>query len=212
MLLSDTRQSALAHVKSQAAPGDVPAILAALDDYGMNHEFLMNVGPEKGPMLSSMVGKLPTGARVLELGCFCGYSAVLIGSSLPDGAALCGIEVDADSVAVAQEMVAHANLADRVEILHGSSDEVIPTLTGEFDLVFLDHWKDLYKPDLLSLESHGLLRNGSVVFADNVGPLFNPEEYLDYVRTCGHYDTTYHKSHIEYTDREDGVEISVFQG
>ena len=41
-------EDALNHVKANAPAGDVSAMLAALDDYGINHEFLMNVGPEKG--------------------------------------------------------------------------------------------------------------------------------------------------------------------
>ena len=205
-------QKALGFVKSKAPPGDVTAILAAFDDYGTNHEFLMNVGPEKGPMLTAMVAAQPEGGRVLELGCFCGYSSILIGSALPSGATLTGIEIDPDSVAIARQTVEYAGLSDRVEIIEGGSSDMIPTLTGLIDLVFLDHWKDLYKTDLIAIESNNLLRVGSTVFADNVGPLFNPEEYLEYVNTSGHYDTKYHKSHIEYTNREDGVEISVYRG
>ena len=71
----DRRLGALAHVRNNAEAGDAKAVLDALDDYAINHEFLMNVGPEKGPLLGSHVHSLPAGARVLELGCFCGYSA-----------------------------------------------------------------------------------------------------------------------------------------
>ena len=205
-------QKALDFVKANAEQGDIKAMLVAFDDYGTNHEFLMNVGPEKGPLLTGIVAQQPEGGRVLELGCFCGYSSILIGSALPPGATLTGIEIDADSVAVARQTVEYAGLSDRVEIIEGDSGKTIPTLKGPFDLVFLDHWKDLYKSDLMSMESNGLLRKDSTIFADNVGPFFNPEECLDYVRTSGQYDTEYHKSHIEYTDREDGVEISVYQG
>ncbi|MCZ6617601.1 MAG: class I SAM-dependent methyltransferase [Gammaproteobacteria bacterium] len=207
----DRRQAALAHVKNQASKGDVEAILLALDDFAIHQEFLMNVGPEKGPLLQAKVSALSAGARVLELGCFCGYSAVLIGTALPEGGSLLGIEVDGESVQVARAMVDYAGLNGKVTIQHGSSDEVIPTLAGTFDLVFLDHWKELYKPDLLALESHGLIQPGGVVFADNVGPHFNPEAYLKHVRHSGRYDTEYHSSHIEYRDEEDGVEISVLR-
>jgi catechol O-methyltransferase len=210
--MTTIHQSALAHVKKNAPAGDVPAMLAALDDYGLNHEFLMNVGPEKGPLLQSKVSRLSPGARVLECGCFCGYSSILIGSALPENGTLIGVEVSGDSVEVARQMVEYADLSDRVEIVLGSSADVIPTLDGPLDLVFLDHWKDLYKPDLIALETNGLLNPGSIVFADNVGPHFNPEEYLDYVRTCGHYDSEYHESYIEYSEDIDGVEISVFTG
>ena len=93
-----------------------------------------------------------------------------------------------------------------------SSGDTIPSLQGPFDLVFLDHWRDLYEPDLKLLEAHRMLRAGSVIFADNVGPLFNPESYLNYVRESGKYESTHHISTIEYTDRPDAAEISIFRG
>ena len=65
--------------------------------------------------------------------------------------------------------------------------------------------------DLLSIEAAGLLRPGSLVVADNVGPLFDPTEYLDYVRTCGHYDCEHRESTLEYSDQPDAVEISVYR-
>ncbi len=105
------------------------------------------------------------------------------------------------------------NLRDSgVDVVDGKSSEVIPTLEGFFDLVFLDHWKGLYKPDLQAIESSGLLREGSVVFADNVGPLFGADEYLAYVRNCGHYDNRSMVSTVEYTEIEDAVEISTYHG
>ena len=179
--MTDRRRAALDHVKKHANAGDVPSILAALDDFAINHEFLMNVGPEKGPLLEASVRDLKPGARVLELGCFCGYSAILIGNALPEGATLTGVEVHDKSVAVASSIVEFAGLADRVSIRHGSSTDVIGTLRHPFDLVFLDHWKDLYKPNLLALEAGNLLVPGSVVFADNVG-LTSTRRYIS--STC----------------------------
>ena len=205
----DRRKAALEHVRKNASQGDVKAILLALDDFAIHHEFLMNVGPEKGPLLQSKVRNLRPESRVLELGCFCGYSALLIASVLPEGGTLLGVEIDDQSVRVARAVIDYAGLSERVTVHHGSSEIVIPTLNGVFDLVFLDHWKDLYKPDLIALESLGLIQPGSVIFADNVGPHFNPEAYLEYVRNSGRYDTEYHASHIEYRDDEDGVEISI---
>ena len=99
----------------------------------------------------------------------------------------------------------------RVEVVQGDSAEAIPTLTGPFDLVFLDHWKAFYKRDLIAIEAHGLLRPGSLVVADNVGAIFEPGEYLDYVRGCDHYESEHRVSTIEYTDVPDAVEISVYR-
>jgi catechol O-methyltransferase len=208
----DVRRAALAHVRATVQPGDPRALLDALDDFGRNRRFLMNVGDRKGPMLAAMVRGLPPGARVLELGAFVGYSAVLIGSALPQGGRLVSVEYDPVAAEVASAHVAHAGLADRVELRHGDSAAVIPTLGEAFALVFIDHWKDLYLRDLEALEAHGLLKKGSVVVADNVGPMFDAHEYLGYVRGSGRYVTRYEKSMLEYSEIEDGVEISVFNG
>jgi catechol O-methyltransferase len=208
----DVRRAALAHVQERVPRGDAQAVLDTLDDFGRNRRFLMNVGDAKGPMLAALVGGLPTGARVLELGAFVGYSAVLITRALPESGKLVSVEYDPVAADVARSMVEHAGLTRRLDLRHGDSAAVIPTLDAPFDLVFIDHWKDLYLRDLQLLEQHGLLRRGSVVFADNVGPMFQAHEYLDYVRGCGRYDTRYERSTLEYSTIEDAVEISVFRG
>ncbi len=51
---------------------------------------------------------------------------------------------------------------------------------------------------------------GTIVVADNVGDVFDPHEYLAYVRTCGRYESEYREATIEYTDLPDGVEISLW--
>lgn len=40
--------------------------------------------------------------------------------------------------------------------------DMITRLAGKFDLVFLDHWKDLYKSGLQLIEAHGLGDRGSM--------------------------------------------------
>jgi catechol O-methyltransferase len=199
-------------VLANSEEGNPTKILSTLDQYAEDHFFLMNVGPAKGPLLTTEVQKLSSKAHVVEFGTYCGYSAVLIARDLPEQGRLTCVEVDPESVEGSRDIIAFAGLADRVEVIAGPSGKMIPSLAGPFDLVFLDHWKDLYEEDLKSLEAHQLLRPGAVVFADNVGPLFNPESYLNYVRTCGKYDSSHHISTIEYTDRPDAVEISIYRG
>ncbi len=119
------------------------------------------------------------------------------------------IEINEDFVNSARANVGVAGLSDRVSFLHGPSSEVLATLEGQYDMVFLDHWKDLYKPDLQLMEERGLVGPGTIVVADNVGELFNPDEYLGYVRACGLYDSEHRSARIEYTNHADAVEISV---
>ena len=199
------------YVAQHARRGDPADVLATMDRYATEERFLMNLGPEKGPLVQELFDRLPEDARVLEIGAYCGYSAVLFASKLGPQGRLVSLEVGEESVEAARANVEFAGLSDRVEIFLGASGDSIPTLEGPFDLVFLDHWKDLYKQDLRAIEAHGLLKPGSLVVADNVGDLFNPAEYLEYVRTCGHYDSEHRAATVEYHSLPDAVEISVYQ-
>lgn len=199
-------------VAVHARRGDPDDVLRAMDRFATERRFLMNVGPEKGPLVSELLARLPERARVLELGAYCGYSAIMIASRLGPGGRLVSVEKDPTAAEVSRANVDHAGLGERVRVIRGASSEVIPTLEGTFDLVFLDHWKDLYEPDLRAIEEHRLLRPGSVVVADNVGPLFGAERYLRYVRTCGRYDSENRAATVEYSDMPDAVEISVWKG
>ena len=207
---SSRRHAAWEYVQVHATRGDAASILSCLDEFGRNHRFLMNVGDEKGPLLLGQLAAAGPDPQVLELGGYVGYSAILLGSALTGSGTLISLEKDPVSVDIATKMIGFAGLSERVEVRCGDSAELITELTGPFDLVFLDHWKDLYQRDLQLLEEHQLLRQGSIIFADNVGPMFNPEKYLAYVRECGRFDTRYESGHIEYSSIEDGVEISVY--
>jgi catechol O-methyltransferase len=162
--------------------------------------------------MADLIGRLPANARILELGAYCGYSAIMIADQLGPEGRLTSIEVDSDSVRASRANVAYAGYADKVEILEGSSSEIIQTLDGTFDLVFLDHWKDLYEKDIRLIEKRGLLRAGTTVVADNVGEMFGADAYLEYVRGCGRYDSENRPAHVEYSDLPDAVEISIYKG
>jgi catechol O-methyltransferase len=203
-------EQALAYARSNARAGDPESVLAALDRFGREQSFLMNVGDRKGEILDAEVrAKRPL--RALEIGAFCGYSAVRIARLLREwDGRLVSLEASGRNAAVAREMVELAGLSRFVEVRHAKAEDAIPTLGAPFELVFIDHWKDLYLPDLLRLEQHGLLRPGSVVVADNVG-LFDASAYFAHVRGSGRYESRNVASSVEYRDElPDAVEISTF--
>lgn len=175
----------------------------------------MNVGDEKGTILDSVVCELNP-ATVLELGTYCGYSTVRIACLLPPGSKLITLEFNPDYAAIARQVIEWAGLENKVQLVQGASGDWIPKIkehfgVTSFDLVFLDHWKDRYLPDTQLLEECGLLRKGSVLLADNVICPGTPD-YLAYVRSSPSYESQYFKSHLEYTQAEDGLEKSVFLG
>ncbi len=200
------------YVAANVTEGDAAGVLAAMDHYAREIAFLINIGPDKGDLVREVFDRAPEGPRVLELGAFVGYSAILFGMKVGDSGRVVSLEIGEQHAEASRRNVAHAGLADRVEIILGDSGESIPNLDGPFDIVFLDHWKDFYKRDLQAIEQHGLLRAGSVVVADNVGESFNPTEYLEYVRTCGRYDSEHRPAMMEYSTLPDAVEVSVYHG
>lgn len=166
------------------------------------------VGPKRGLLLDEVVQSCAPKAA-LEVGTNVGYSAIRIGRLLGRGQKLLCVEIREDMAQAARENFTKAGLADRVEVKVGDARDVLPTLEGEFDLVFLDAVKADYLVYLKSVE--GRLHKGSVVIADNVkSHAAELAPYLAYVRGSGHYSSSYKEAPSNYgTDEGDAVEVSI---
>jgi len=109
-------------------------------------EFLLPVGAAAGGFLRSLaVARAPE--RILELGTSYGYSTLF----LADAARACGamvvsVDLDARKQDYAAAMLERAGLAGHVEFRCGDALDVIAADPGEFGLVLLDIWKNLYLP------------------------------------------------------------------
>ena len=199
----------LEYVVRHATRGSPGSVLQTMDTFARERRWLQNVGPSKGAVLLQALRDAQA-RRVLEIGSYCGYSATLIGNYLAaHGGQLTAIELSRRNAEVARQVVAHAGLASTVTFRRGTLETEIGALAGPFDLVFLDHWKDVYLPDLRRLEDAGLLRPGTIVVADNVG-FFDVTDYLEHVRNCGRYRSGFERARVEYQDAlEVGVEVAV---
>ena len=211
-------QSVKSYIFENAKQSDPDSILKAMDDFAKNKRFLMNIGNEKGLLLTEELKKLGKNILILELGCFCGYSAILMAKNLGNAGKVVSLEVNRTYAKNASEIINFAGLKDKITIIEGSSDKIIGTLRYRFDLVLLDHWKNLYRRDLIAIEKRGLLKNGSIIFADNVGKFISAfvgkrgesDNYLDYVRNNNKYQNKNIKTFLEYSKAEDEVEISTY--
>ncbi|XP_078522448.1 catechol O-methyltransferase-like [Lissotriton helveticus] len=203
------------YVLQNAVKGDPQSVIDTIDKYCYEKEWAMNVGDEKGSILDKIVVETNP-SMCLELGAYCGYSAVRIARLLKPGSRLISVDISTTRLRVAKQMVEHAGLQDKVQFVEGPSNEVIPQLKKKyevdtFDFVFIDHVKDEYRADTKRLEKSGLLKKGSVLVADNVIWPGAPE-FLQYVRTSGRYDCTNYPAHVEYSKKEDALEKAVFRG
>ena len=206
-------QETLDYVLKNAISNDPKAVTQCIDDYvKQSGKFLMNVGPEKGNILRKEILRSKP-ARVLELGSFIGYSAILMASSIDNESKLISIDIDSKSIEISKKMVSFAGLDNKIQFIEGSASRVIPILEEGFDFVFIDHGKKSYLNDLLLLEEHSLLNQNAVVFADNVGIFENElENYLNHVRNSKLYQSSNIASKLEYRDNiYDSVEISIYR-
>ena len=163
--------------------------------------YLPIIGPHRGRVLVEAVRRHRP-RRILEVGTLVGYSSILMGRDLDEGSEIVTIEYDRDEAEQARENIARAELSARVEVLVGDAMEIIPTLEGAFDMVFLDAAKHQYLSYLQLIED--MLRSRGVVVADNVSFMSRSMRgYLDYVRDSGKYESVFHRSN------GDGIEISV---
>jgi predicted O-methyltransferase YrrM len=164
-------------------------------------EFLPIVGPERGKILAEEIRKAKP-KRVLEVGTLIGYSAILMGKEMGKRTQIITIENHMEEAKAAEENIRRAAILPKVEVIAGDAIQVIPSLKGSFDFVFIDADKTEYFSYLRLVENK--LHRGSVIVADNAGMFARQmTEYLAYVSNAGKYSSKY----VQVGD--DGLEISV---
>jgi predicted O-methyltransferase YrrM len=188
----------------------VPSLLRDLEQIAKK-EHLPSIGPLKGRIISDIVKKYKP-ASILEIGTLHGYSAILMGNLLPDdGGKLITIEIDRDLANISIKNIEKAGLSCKIKVICDDAINAIPTLGGyKFDLIFLDAIKTQYLNYLKLLEGKNLLKEESIVVADNV-ILYESEmkDYLEYVRNSGYYRSQITKTTLEFNKNvEDALEIS----
>ena len=124
-----------------------------------------DVSAVQGKMLALLV-EMVQARRVLEIGTLGGYSTLWMARALLPNGRIVTIEANEVHAKVAQENVAAAGVADRVEMRVGPALEVLPKLKGPFDLIFIDADKP-NNPNYIWWALK-LSRPGTVIIGDNV--------------------------------------------
>lgn len=104
--------------------------------------------------------------RILEVGTAVGFSAILMAQYAPADCKIVTIENYEKRIPVAKENFKRAGKEEQITLLEGDAMQILPTLSGEFDMIFMDAAKGQYinfMPDILRL-----LKSGGVLVSDNV--------------------------------------------
>jgi catechol O-methyltransferase len=206
--IGDGREQACADfVEANARRGDIDDVLAAIDKFAYEKSMLMNVGDEKGALLDAAVRRADP-SLVLELGTYCGYGSLRLARAAPK-AKVYSVEFSAANAEVARRIWAHAGVDDRVTCVVGTLGDGGTTLdalanehgfaAGTLDVMFIDHDKRAYRPDLQRVLDREWLHKGSIVVADNVRFPGAPKYRAYMTEQQGKlFNTVEHKTHVEY--------------
>ncbi|GAK92960.1 O-methyltransferase [Nonlabens ulvanivorans] len=126
-------------------------------------------GAYQGRVLS-MISHLKSPMRVLELGTFTGYSALCIAEGMPVGSELITIDINEELEGLAGRYFTRfcESVNNKITITQkvGPALDIIPSLEGKFDMIFID----ADKPNYINY-FHAIMEKvnpGTLILSDNV--------------------------------------------
>lgn len=142
---------------------DMEDVLSALEKEAERDGVPILRGPERDILLDAAAMANPR--RILEIGTAIGFSALLMASRCQE-AAIDTIEIDRDRYDRAVAAIQAAGCEGRIHCHLGDAAELIKTLKGPYDFLYLDGPKGQYLRQLQEIEP--LLSSRAVIAADNV--------------------------------------------
>lgn len=122
-------------------------------------------GHYQGRVLS-MLSKLVSPNKILEIGTFTGYATLCLAEGLRTEGVIHTIDIDVELAETVQQYFDSSEYASQIQYYSGDAQSVIPTIEGTFDLVFIDADK---KRNLTYFEMViDRVRPGGLILIDNV--------------------------------------------
>lgn len=129
------------------------------------HMSRMISGHLQGRFLS-LLTKMIRPRNILEIGTYTGYSAICLAEGLTPGGKLFTIDINEELESRVRNYFDEAGMSEKIQYSVGDAVEIISTLPGPFDFVFLDADKENYARyfDLVIDK----IPSGGFILADNV--------------------------------------------
>ncbi len=143
---------------------EIPEYLSALESYSRKTDIPI-IRHEMQSLLRVML-TLTGPQEILEVGTAIGFSSLFMSEYAPAGCHITTIEKYEKRIPLARENFKKAGKEDAITLLEGDATDILKTLAGPYDLIFMDAAKGQYihfLPDILRL-----LKKGGVLLSDNV--------------------------------------------
>lgn len=141
-----------------------PAYLNELEEYARATDVPI-VRTEMQSFLRFLM-KMKQPMHILEVGTAIGFSALLMSEYAPQGCKITTIEKYEKRIPLAKENFKKSGKEEAITLLEGDALEILPTLTQQYDFIFMDAAKGQYihfLPDIMRL-----LAPGGLLVSDNV--------------------------------------------
>jgi caffeoyl-CoA O-methyltransferase len=163
----------------------------------------ISVSANQGKFLQ-VLAKTCNARNILEIGTLVGYSTIWMARALPKGGKLISLEYEPRHAEVAERNIDRAGLSNVVEIRIGKALDLLPKLTGPFDMIFIDADKPPYKEYFEWAMK--LSRPGTLIVADNVirdGQVTDPDSKDEMVQGARRFN--------EFLSTVPGVTATIIQ-
>jgi predicted O-methyltransferase YrrM len=122
-------------------------------------------GHLQGKMLE-LFAKMLQPQTILEIGTYTGYSGVCLARGLKKGGKLITLDINDELETMVRGFFEESGLADQIDYRLGNALDILPSLSGPFDLVFIDADK-FHNADYFDLIIDKV-RPGGIILSDNV--------------------------------------------
>jgi predicted O-methyltransferase YrrM len=140
------------------------AVLAEMEKYAGQRKIPI-IGPGCGRLLY-LLAQISGAKRMFEMGSAIGYSTIWLARGAGANAEIYYTDGDPENARRARENFRRGGVEDRIQLLVGDALQLIDSVPGAFDLIFIDVDKHLY-PEALR-KAGPRLRNGGLLITDNV--------------------------------------------
>jgi caffeoyl-CoA O-methyltransferase len=118
--------------------------------------------------------------RVLEIGMFTGFSAQMMAAALPDDGRVITCDINPTAIEIAKSFFARSPHGRKIDVREGPALDTIKTLSGPFDLIFIDadkeNYTNYYEAALPLLAPRGLIAVDNVLWS---GRVLDPQDAND---------------------------------